>query len=217
MLLRTELAEAGAGCLIAARGSYDLIGYWVWNSIADLPYLFLFEEGMSRRGGDNYGVASVKSDANVVYSAGRQSVNGTDMFHVAEIVDVEVEGVIEKQIRRDIFNKKDKLLDGSYAKFPVIDGNQYTVSNADVPNEQFVLFGHGAAVKGEKGDWFSDSFMYQLPAKVSTTEAKAYNLGDTVILATEGQESAEYWFLQLRKPIVDETQPETPVEPDVTP
>ncbi|EJE8734257.1 cell surface protein [Vibrio vulnificus] len=215
--LRAELAESGAGCLIAARGSYDLIGYWVWNSIADLPYLFLFEEGMSRRGGDNYGVASVKSDANVVYSAGRQSVNSTDMFHVAEIVDVEVEGVIEKQIRHDLFNKKDKLLEGSYAKFPVIDGNQYTVSNADVPNEQFVLFGHGAAVKGEKGDWSSDSFMYQLPAKVSTTEAKAYNLGDTVILATEGQESAEYWFLQLRKPIVDETQPETPVEPDVTP
>ncbi|MBE4598979.1 cell surface protein [Vibrio navarrensis] len=208
--VRAELKDSGAGCQIAARGSYDIIGYWIWNSINEAPHTFLFADGKSRRGGDNYGVALVKPDGNVAYSAGRQSVDGTDVFNMAEIVDVEVDGVIEKQVRHQVFNKKEKVMDGAYSKFSVIDGNQFAIVNADVKDELFSVFTHGVAVKDELGQWASDSFMYQLPVSVTSSDTKLYNLGDTLVLSTEGQASTEYWVLQLRKPLLDPTTGEEP-------
>lgn len=101
-------------------------------------------------------------------------------------------------------------MDGAYSKFSVIDGNQFAIVNADVKDELFSVFTHGVAVKDELGQWASDSFMYQLPVSVTSSDTKLYNLGDTLVLSTEGQASTEYWVLQLRKPLLDPTTGEEP-------
>ncbi|WP_170107640.1 Ig-like domain-containing protein [Photobacterium lipolyticum] len=214
-----NMKDSGAGCMVAKRGNWDGIGYWLWDSIAELPKLHLFSEGVVQGTSDVYAVAYHKPDGHVVFSAaGVKNEAGDKVYDVAEIIDVEVDGVIEQQVSHKRLAQQGKKLEGYYNDLiRVQDGSQYTVNNADVPNESITVFNKGTAVRDEHGQWSSDKYMYQLPVTVEGTN-KLYNLGNTIVLSPEGYENkSEYWLLQMREPqIVDEpVEPELPVQPEV--
>ncbi|MGF1686734.1 Ig-like domain-containing protein [Photobacterium japonica] len=213
-----NLRDSAAGCMIARKGSWDGIGYWLWDSVAELPKVHLFTDGVVTSTSDVYGVAARKPDGHVVFSAAR-IVNGAreNVFDVAEIVDVEIEGIIEQRVSYQRFNKNGETLIGNHSpKTRMMDGNQFLIENVNVPNEVFAVFNQGTAIRDEHGVWESNKYMYQLPKKVDNG-TKFYHLGDTFIVSPEDHYNADYWFLQLRDPedeeVVDPVLPEPPVEP----
>ncbi|MEJ2764712.1 Ig-like domain-containing protein [Photobacterium sp. MCCC 1A19761] len=207
------LQNSGAGCMVAKKGSWDGIGYWIWDSIADLPKLHLFADGKVQSTDDAFATAARKLDGHVLFSAGRvKDAQRNDVHEVAEIVDVEVDGIIEQRVHHQRFAKQGKDLKGQYStKTRLHDGTQFVVNNADVPNEVFAVLNHGVAVRDKDGQWSSDQYMYQLPVTIDT-QWKLYNLGNTLVLSEEGNTDSKYWLLQMRKPLVEE-KPEVPVDP----
>ncbi|WP_087017895.1 Ig-like domain-containing protein [Thaumasiovibrio subtropicus] len=199
--VEAALRDSGAGCLVSQKGSYDGIGYWLWDSIADLPKLHLFADGYVQSTTDVYAVASRKLDGHVLFGAARiKDANGNDAHEVAEIVDVEVDGTIEQQIRHQRFAKQGEVLNGEYSKNTrLLDGTQFVLDNVNVPNEVFAVFNQGVAVRNQDGVWTSDKYMYQLPVKVDTSW-KLYNLGNTLVLSQEDSTDPKYWLLQMREP-----------------
>ncbi|UTV30381.1 Ig-like domain-containing protein [Photobacterium atrarenae] len=213
LAVEDALQDSGAGCMVSQKGSWDGIGYWIWDSIAELPKLHLFTDGKVQSTDDTFATAARKLDGHVLFSAGRiKDGEGNAVHEVAEIVDVEIDGIIEERVHHQRFAKQGEDLKGQYsAKTRLHDGTQFVVNNADVPNEVFAVLNHGVAVRDKDGQWSSDKYMYQLPVKIDT-QWKLYNLGDTLVLSQEGNTDAKYWLLQMRKPPVEEN-PEVPVDP----
>ncbi|MDO6499088.1 Ig-like domain-containing protein [Photobacterium sanguinicancri] len=213
--VRDELKNSGAGCLVSDAYNKNAQGYFLWDNIADLPKLHLFEHDDIPYRDDNYGVASVKSDGHVTFAAGRRNASeGVDIkkFEVAEIVTSEIDGSTIQQVASHIFDKSGKQMSGEYSTHKAIDGTQFTVTNPHVPGELIAIFGHGTAVNSADGTWESDKFIYPFPAD----DMAAYHLGDTVVLSNETEYARGfqgYWQLQLRKPAVDPIDPVDPVEP----
>ncbi|OLQ74365.1 hypothetical protein BIT28_09330 [Photobacterium proteolyticum] len=208
------LKDSGAGCLVSKTGSYDGVGYWLWDSIAELPKLHLFADGKVTATVESYAVASRKLDGHIVFNAGRlKDAARNEHVEVTEIADVEVEGVIEQHIRHQRLGKFGEKMKGQYSSNARLqDGMQFTLDNVDVPNELIAVFNYGTAVRNESGNWSSDPLMYQLPVAIDT-HWKLYNLGNTLILSNEESTDPKYWQLQMRKPTVAE-QPEEPVTPE---
>ncbi len=210
-----DIKDSGAGCMVAKVGESDGIGYWLWDSIAELPKLHLFSEGYVRSTSGLYAVAYHKPDGHVAFSvAGVTIDDSVYVYDVAEIVDVEVDGVIEQQVTHKRLTQRGKALESFYnIHVRLQDGSQYTVNNADVPNESITVFNKGTAVRDEHGQWSSDKYMYALPAYTDNSN-KLYNLGDTIVISQEGSSTkTQYWQLQMREPKVVE-QPEEPVIPE---
>lgn len=211
------MKNSGAGCLVSKIGSYDGIGYWLWDSIATLPKLHLFTDGVVKSTSKVFAVASRKLDGHTLFSAARVvDGNKNDLLELAEIVDVESDGNTEQKVKHQRFAKQGKTLEGYYSKEARIhDGTQFTVDNVDVPNELIAVFNQGVAVRDENGHWSSDKFMYQLPVPVDT-DWKLYDLGNSIVLSEEGSANTKYWLLQMRKPNVMDQPVETipPVDPE---
>ncbi|MEZ8739526.1 cell surface protein [Photobacterium swingsii] len=215
LAVRDQLKNSGAGCLVSDAYNKNAQGYYLWDNIAELPKLHLFNHDDIPYRDDNYGVASVKSDGHVTFAAGRRNAfEGVDArhFEVAEIVTTEVDGSIVEQVASHTFDKSGKQMSGEYSTHKAIDGTQYTIANPNVPGELIAIFGHGTAVNKADGTWESDKFIYPFPA----ADMPAYHLGDTIVLTNETEYARGfqgYWQLQLRKPAVDPIDPVDPVEP----
>ncbi|WP_281222517.1 cell surface protein [Photobacterium sanguinicancri] len=215
--VRESLQNSGAGCLITDEEYKNAVGYWLWDSIAEEPQLHLFEAGDVLNSGETYGVASVKPDGHILYSAGKRKIEEgsyTYYFDVAEIVDVEVEGVIEQQIKFNTIKEAKGDLYSKYSRFQASDGNVQTISNPDAPNEIMAIFQHGITLRGKDGNWNTDEFVFGFPTGHTQ---KNFHIGDTLVLSHEEKTDDHYqtyWQLQLRKPPVD---PVEPTDPNPTP
>ncbi|MDO6542651.1 Ig-like domain-containing protein [Photobacterium sanguinicancri] len=215
--VRESLQNSGAGCLITDEEYKNAVGYWLWDSIAEEPQLHLFEAGDVINSGETYGVASVKPDGHILYSAGKRKIEEgsyTYYFDVAEIVDVEVEGVIEQQIKFNTIKEAKGDLYSKYSRFQASDGNVQTISNPDAPNEIMAIFQHGITLRGKDGNWNTDEFVFGFPTGHTQ---KNFHIGDTLVLSHEEKTDDHYqtyWQLQLRKPPVD---PVEPTDPNPTP
>ncbi|OAN11491.1 hypothetical protein A3K86_21400 [Photobacterium jeanii] len=227
--VRDTLQNSGAGCLVTDEMYKNAVGYFLWDSIAEEPQLHKFapNTGDILNSAENYGVATIKEDGHIAYTAGKRSIEqGAYIrhFEVAEIVDIEVDGSIEQQV---IHSAPIKETTGDlYSKYerdyPAIDGTAQTISNPDVPAEVFGIFEHGIALKGENGNWNTNHIMFGFPRG---NHQKNYHIGDTIILSHEGttdEDEQQYWQLQLRKPPVNpepepEPNPEPEPEPEPTP
>ncbi|MGF1718229.1 hypothetical protein L4D08_25560 [Photobacterium chitinilyticum] len=107
-----DIKDSGAGCMVAKVGESDGIGYWLWDSIAELPKLHLFSEGYVRSTSGLYAVAYHKLDGHVAFSvAGVTIDDSVYVYDVAEIVDVEVDGVIEQQVTHKRLTQRGKALE----------------------------------------------------------------------------------------------------------
>ncbi|WP_064609543.1 hypothetical protein [Photobacterium sp. J15] len=210
--------DSGAGCMVVKKGDYDGVGYWLWDSIAELPMLHLFDDGKAKYTSNNHGVAARKQDGNMLFSSGRitvdsdTSVSWTD---IAEVVDVEVDGIVEKQIKSQRYHINDNYLDANIST-KIKEGSQSLIQNPNVSNETFAVFNRRTIVIDEHGQWQSDKYMYQLPETISGTY-QLFNLGDVLVISPESSDrDSQYWLLQMRKPLEEELpeEPVAPVEPE---
>ncbi|WP_299017641.1 Ig-like domain-containing protein [uncultured Photobacterium sp.] len=212
-----SVLDSGAGCMVVEKGDSNGVGYWLWDSIAELPKLHLFNEGEVEYTSNNYAVAARKPDGNMLFSSGRITIDSDtrgSWTDIAEIVDVEVDGIVEKQVKSQRYIVNNNYLDANIDT-EIKEGNQYLIQNPNVPNETFAVSNRRTIVIDEHGQWQSDKFMYQLP-EVIVGKFKLFNLGNAMVISPESdKDSSEYWLLQMRKPVEAE-QPEEPEQPVVS-